>query len=62
MRMASSFIRAEHEGGVEGDHFLVCPPLSVSSEQVVDILRLLEESLEQFAETLPAFPNIKGSS
>jgi len=49
-------------GGVEGDHFLVCPPLSVSSEQVVDILRLLEESLEQFAETLPAFPNIKGSS
>ena len=40
-------------GGVDGDHFLVCPPLTVTAQQVDDILSLLEISLEQFAATLP---------
>jgi adenosylmethionine-8-amino-7-oxononanoate aminotransferase len=49
-------------GGVEGDHFLVCPPLSVSSQQIGDILRLLETSLEQFADVLLSSLNINGAS
>lgn len=35
--------------GLEGDHFLVCPPMIVSSEQVTDIVNLLHESLSEFA-------------
>ena len=49
-------------GGEEGDHFLVCPPLSVSSQQIGDILRLLETSLEQFADVLLSSLNINGAS
>ena len=41
--------------GLEGDHFLVCPPMIVTSEQVRDILALLQQSLSEFAaeEDLP---------
>jgi adenosylmethionine-8-amino-7-oxononanoate aminotransferase len=49
-------------GGEEGDHFLVYPPLSVSSQQIGDILRLLETSLEQFADVLLSSLNINGAS
>jgi len=35
--------------GLEGDHFLVCPPMIVTSEQVRDILTLLQQSLSEFA-------------
>lgn len=35
--------------GLEGDHFLVCPPMIVTSEQVQDILTLLQQSLSAFA-------------
>lgn len=36
-------------GGVEGDHFMVCPPLIVNAEQVDEILGLLGASLDEFA-------------
>ncbi|WP_193368667.1 aminotransferase family protein [Pelagibius marinus] len=36
-------------GGIEGDHFLVCPPMIVDEAQVGEILGLLEESLVAFA-------------
>lgn len=35
--------------GLEGDHFLVCPPMIISSEQVRDILTLLQQSLNEYA-------------
>ena len=42
-------------GGYAGDHFLVCPPLIVTAEQLAEILSLLQQSLEVFAseEKLP---------
>jgi adenosylmethionine-8-amino-7-oxononanoate aminotransferase len=49
-------------GGLEGDHFLICPPLSVSSKQICDILSLLETSLEQFADVLLTSLNTYGTS
>ena len=49
-------------GGVEGDHFLVCPPLSITSQQISDILRLIDMSLEQFANVLASSPNNNGAS
>lgn len=36
-------------GGVEGDHFMICPPLIISEEQVEELLELLEQSLVAFA-------------
>jgi adenosylmethionine-8-amino-7-oxononanoate aminotransferase len=49
-------------GGVEGDHFLVCPPLSITSQQISDMLRLIDMSLEQFANVLASSPNNNGAS
>lgn len=37
-------------GGYSGDHFLVCPPLIVNEEQLAEILELLDQSLQVFAE------------
>ena len=36
-------------GGLEGDHFMVCPPMIVDETQISEILRLLEVSLAAFA-------------
>lgn len=36
--------------GHKGDHFLVCPPMIVTSEQVDDILSVLHKSLSEFAD------------
>lgn len=36
-------------GGVEGDHFLVCPPMIVTAEEVDLILSILNDSLEELA-------------
>lgn len=36
-------------GGVEGDHFMICPPLIVTSEQLDELLALLRSSLIAFA-------------
>ena len=39
-------------GGVEGDHFLVCPPMIVSREQVGEITAILGDTLEALAREL----------
>lgn len=36
-------------GGLEGDHFLVCPPMIVTEAQIGDILNILDDSLAVFA-------------
>ncbi|HLT92291.1 MAG TPA: aspartate aminotransferase family protein [Woeseiaceae bacterium] len=36
-------------GGVVGDHFMVCPPLIVTDEQVAEIVDILQASLAAFA-------------
>ncbi len=36
-------------GGLEGDHFLICPPMIVTEDQVGDILNILDDSLSVFA-------------
>ncbi|NOE36348.1 aspartate aminotransferase family protein [Ruegeria sp. HKCCD7318] len=36
-------------GGVEGDHFLICPPLSATEAQINEILNILDDSLRDFA-------------
>lgn len=37
-------------GGLEGDHFMVCPPLIVSREQIGEIMAVLTDSLDAFAD------------
>ena len=49
MRTASSSIPGAHREGVEGDHFLVCPPMIVTEADIDDILGLLVSSLDRFA-------------
>lgn len=36
-------------GGIEGDHFLVCPPMIVTEPQIGEILSILDDSLAAFA-------------
>ncbi|WP_025052608.1 aspartate aminotransferase family protein [Sulfitobacter noctilucae] len=36
-------------GGIEGDHFLICPPMIVTEEQIGEILGILDTSLAAFA-------------
>lgn len=36
-------------GGLEGDHFMVCPPMIVDEPQIAEILTVLEDSLRAFA-------------
>ncbi|MEQ8739839.1 MAG: aminotransferase class III-fold pyridoxal phosphate-dependent enzyme, partial [Hoeflea sp.] len=36
-------------GGIEGDHFLVCPPMIVNEEQVDEIIDMLSTALDKFA-------------
>ncbi|WP_120501210.1 aspartate aminotransferase family protein [Roseovarius sp. EL26] len=36
-------------GGVDGDHFLVCPPMIVTEEQVNEVLNILDDSLTVFS-------------
>ena len=36
-------------GGFRGDHFMVCPPLIITDEQVDEIMTLLVESIDAFA-------------
>ena len=44
-------------GGYEGDHFLVCPPMITTPEQVDEIMDGLERALERFlAEAAPHLP------
>jgi len=43
-------------GGINGDHFMICPPLIINTQQVDELLHLLEQSLVAFADeaNLPA--------
>lgn len=41
-------------GGLSGDHFLVCPPMIVTGEQIEEISDLLDKSLEQFMSEIPS--------
>ncbi len=36
-------------GGLEGDHFMICPPLIVEDEHLEEIINLLDESLKALA-------------
>jgi adenosylmethionine-8-amino-7-oxononanoate aminotransferase len=36
-------------GGTIGDHFMVCPPLTVNDADLDEIVRLLTDSLDAFA-------------
>ncbi len=36
-------------GGVEGDHFMVCPPMIVTEEQIDEIMAILIDSLDAFS-------------
>ena len=36
-------------GGVDGDHFLICPPMIVTEPQIGEILNILDDSLGVFA-------------
>ena len=36
-------------GGLEGDHFMICPPMIVNERQIAEILTLLGEGLAVFA-------------
>lgn len=36
-------------GGLNGDHFLICPPMIVTKPQISEILSILDESLAAFA-------------
>jgi adenosylmethionine-8-amino-7-oxononanoate aminotransferase len=40
-------------GGLSGDHFLVCPPMIVTEEQIGEIVDLLDRSLSEFMAGLP---------
>jgi len=39
-------------GGLEGAHFLICPPMIASAQQIADILAILDDSLTGLAEML----------
>jgi adenosylmethionine-8-amino-7-oxononanoate aminotransferase len=36
-------------GGVDGDHFLVCPPMITTVDQVDEIIDMLTSALDKFA-------------
>jgi adenosylmethionine-8-amino-7-oxononanoate aminotransferase len=38
--------------GVEGDHFMVCPPLIVNTDQITEIIEKLAASLDDLAAKL----------
>ena len=39
-------------GGVEGDHFLVCPPMNITREQIGEITSILGDTLDELAREL----------
>lgn len=39
-------------GGVDGDHFLVCPPMIVTGEQIGEIVAILGDTLQDLADEL----------
>lgn len=41
-------------GGTSGDHFLVCPPMTVTESQLEEITDILDQSIAQFMTEMPA--------
>lgn len=39
-------------GGLEGDHFMVCPPLIISDDEMHHLIEMLDKSLFEFAKEL----------
>lgn len=39
-------------GGMEGDHFLVCPPLIVTEAQIDEMMQILDAALARFSEEI----------
>jgi len=39
-------------GGIEGDHFLICPPLIITPDQISEIMEKLTDSLDALAKSL----------
>ncbi len=37
-------------GGLEGDHFMICPPLTINDAEIAEILNGLDDSLQAFAQ------------
>jgi len=37
-------------GGLEGDHFMVCPPLTINDAEIAEILIGLDDSLQAFTQ------------
>ncbi|MEM7284681.1 MAG: aspartate aminotransferase family protein, partial [Pseudomonadota bacterium] len=37
-------------GGTSGDHFMICPPLIVTDDQLTEITHILDQSLMAFAQ------------
>jgi adenosylmethionine-8-amino-7-oxononanoate aminotransferase len=42
-------------GGIEGDHFLVCPPMITTQAQIPEIIEPLRDSLDALADDLVRF-------
>ena len=47
-------------GGLEGDHFLVCPPMITSESQVEEIMTLLVKSLDTFEREIAPYIKKQG--
>ena len=45
-------------GGTSGDHFLVCPPMSVTEAQLDDIIQRLDQSLASYMAEIPQFSGV----
>jgi len=39
-------------GGLEGDHFMVCPPLIISDDEMSHLLEMLDKSLFELGKEL----------
>jgi len=38
-------------GGNTGDHFMICPPLTINNKQIKELMNILNKSIESFAKT-----------
>jgi adenosylmethionine-8-amino-7-oxononanoate aminotransferase len=42
--------------GVNGDHFLLCPPFTITESELDELFGLLDEALSEFEEARPVKP------
>ena len=38
-------------GGNTGDHFMICPPLTINKNQIKELMNILNKSIASFAKT-----------